>query len=271
MKYSYENNLSDRQFDSIDEFLHFIETTPLNSRFCNSSSHLASNDTSAHSTKWTGTSSYSEAVKMLKNGWEDMAKKIEQQLKLATKSVVTKTTPRPTYSAAGYQASVPRYLQGMPDSMIYSKRVPLKQKIITINKQINYTSCVSAETIIEESTKALSIVAKLEAQGYRVNLNVVTCSEGIGSYKEIVRIRIKSASEKMSVAKMAFPLVNPSMLRRLIFKYRETNPESSQIGYFYGSTIYNASQWFEDKANSEYYLPPMIDNEEEFLKNFQNL
>lgn len=264
MRYSFENNVSDRQFDSIHELMHFIETTPLNDAF--RWRPLCSSETGSGPTKWTGTQTFEEAMELLKNGWDDMAKKLEGKLRLATKSEVTKTSPRPQYAMAGYQACVPRYLQGVPESMIYSKRVPVKQKVITINKQVNYLADVSANQIIEESVKALTIIAKLEAQGYRVNLNAVTCSDSsYGGFTEITRTCIKKAGERLSVAKMAFPLVNPSMLRRIIFRYRETNPESSKLYPTYGRTLYDASKYFEDKPNAEYYIPPIIGDVDKFI------
>lgn len=265
MKYTFENNVSDRQFDNIGELMNFIETTPLNDGF--RWAKLSSSDTSNYVKEWSGTKSFEEAKKLLKNGWEDMAKTLDKKLKLKTKDEVTKTRPRPQYSMAGYQACVPRYLQGVPESMIYSKQVPMKQKVITINKQVNYMADITAEKIIEESVKALTIVAKLEAQGYRVNLNVVTCSYNPSgkAYTEITRTCIKKASERLSIAKVAFPLVNPSMLRRIIFRYRETNPESSCLRFTYGSTIYNASKYFEDRAQATYYIPPILDNIDKFI------
>lgn len=268
MKYSFENKISDRQFDSIHELMHFIETTPLNKPF--RWAKLSSSETGGFHTKWTGTHNFEEAMKLLKDGWLDMAKKLEGKLQLATKSEVTKTRPRPQYAMAGYQACVPRYLQGVPESMIYSKQVPAKQKVITINKQVNYLADVSAEKIIEESVKALTIITKLEAQGYRVNLNAVTCSSDWNGYYQITRTCIKKASERLSVAKMAFPLVNPSMLRRIIFRYGEVNPETpkSWVGS-YGCTEYNASKFFEDKANATYYIPPFVGDIDKFIEKMQ--
>ena len=268
MKYNYDGKVSDRQFDSIEELINFINNTPLNDEFRWET--LGSSEKGDFSTKWTGTASYEEAVKLLKDGWHDIAKKMESKLKLITKKEVTKTSPRSTYSVAGYQACVPRYLQGVPESMIYSKRVPVKQKVITINKQVNYLANVSPETIIEESVKALTIIAKIEAQGYRVNLNAVTCSKStLDNYTQITRTCIKKASEKLSIAKMAFPLAHPSMLRRIIFRYSEVNPDTRKWKVTYGRTIYDSSKYFEDKPNATYYIPPIVGDVDEFIKKME--
>lgn len=271
MKYDYNKStkVSDRQFDNIQELIGFITNTPLNKVFMWKT--LGSSDSSSSYKEFCKTANFDEAMSMLKNGWDDMAKKLEKQIKLKTRSEVTKTAPRATYSVAGYQACVPRYLQGVPDSMIYSKQVPVKQKVITINKQVNYLSGVTAEEIIEESVKAITVIAKLEAQGYRVQLNAVTCSRDWDSgYIQITRTCIKKPGERLSMAKMAFPLVHPSMLRRIIFRYAEVNPDTPKGWvYSYGSTIYEANKYFEDKANAVYYIPPFVKDVDEFIKNMQ--
>ena len=148
MKYTFEKGVSDRQFDSIQELIGFITNTPLNDAF--RWSNLDSSNTDSFYKSFCKTANFNEAMSMLKNGWDDMAKKLEKQVKLNTRNEVTKTAPRSTYSVAGYQACVPRYLQSVPESMIYSKRVPVKQKVITINKQVNYLAGVSAEEFIAE-------------------------------------------------------------------------------------------------------------------------
>lgn len=268
MKYTFENNVSDRQFDNIQELIGFITNTPLNDSF--RWAKLSSSESSSSYQKFCKTNNFDEALGLLKNGWHDMAKKLEQEIKLKTRSEVTKTAPRATYSVAGYQACVPRYLQGVPDSMIYSKQVPVKQKVITINKQVNYLANVSAEEIVEESVKALTIIAKLEAQGYRVQLNAVTCSTSYTGYTQITRTCIKKPGERLSMAKMAFPLVHPSMLRRIIFRYGEVNPHTpkSWVGH-YGATNYSANKYFEDKDNAVYYIPPFVKDVDVFLKGMQ--
>ena len=140
--------------------------------------------------------------------------------------------------------------------MVNKKMVPIKQKIITVNKSIDYSGKTKADTIIEESIKALQIVKKLEAQGLRVNLNIVLGTSE-NTKKFAIKIKIKSANEKLNVSKLAFPLVHPSMLRRLFFRFIEVYPNITKAfntNYGYPATSEELRKLFV----GEYLLPNFI-------------
>ena len=205
------------EFDSLKEFYDYCVTTPFNEAFCWSNHSSVSGDK-----HFTQTENFQEAVKLFKNGWSDMASKLVQRLKVIENKTEPTMKPRTTLSVCGYQVIVPLYLQGVPNNMVNKKMVPVKQKIITLNKSIDYSAGVKVDTIIEESIKAMQIVKKLEAQGLRVNLNIVLGSAaGYPEKQFVLKVRIKSANERLNVSKLAFPLVHPSMLRRLFFRFVE--------------------------------------------------
>lgn len=238
-----------KEFKSMDEFYKYISETPLNDSFRWAILGSTGNDYSYYKTY-----NFEEASGMLKKGWDDMAQTLDKKLKLAASSFEAKTVVKSSYDVCGYQASVPRYLQGIPTSMVNQKKVVQKQKVITLVKHIGYMGGTSAEEIIENSVKALAIVKKLEAQGYRVNLDVISPARSLDQ-DIICRIRIKSADERMNIAKVAFPLVHPSMLRRLVFRFREVIPGASKrfVGG-YGSTIMVRKEVKALLNKGEYYL-----------------
>ena len=210
-----------QEFSSMNEFYNYICNTPINDVFRWEQLESSSKD----SKNWHGTKSFDEAVELMKNGYEDMAKKLEKKLNVETKQIAMKTSIRSQYDVAGFQCSVPRYLQGIPTNMINQKKVVKKQPVVTLNKNISYSAYTTPEQIIEYSTKALAIVKKIEAQGVRVNLNLIHGMETHNrTDKTVVKIRLKSANERMNISKLAFPLVHPSMLRRLLFRFIETSP-----------------------------------------------
>lgn len=240
------------EYDSLKEFYDYLCETPFNDAF------RWATHASVDGDKWfTKTESFDEAVELFKNGWSDMASKLVQRLKVIESKTEPTMKPRNTLSVCGYQAIVPLYLQGVPNNMANKKMVPVKQKVITVNKQINYTCSVTTDQIVEESTKALQIVKKLEAQGLRCNLNIL-----VGFYEPdksfIVKIRIKSSNEKMNISKLAFPLVHPSMLRRLFFRFIEVYPSvtKSFVGG-YGCSM-SPSEVKNHLAKGEYLLPNFI-------------
>ena len=146
-----------------------------------------------------------------------------------------------------------------------------KQKVVTLNKSIDYNASVSTDQIIEESIKAMQIVKKLETQGYRCNLNIVLgATAGYPSKQFVIKVRIKSANEKLNVSKLAFPLVHPSMLRRLFFRFIEVYPhitESFVYGYGSPATSNEMREIFKD----EYLLPNFIKKDVNTIKTIDDL
>lgn len=239
------------EYDSLKEFYDYLCATPFNDAF-----RWADHHSVTGSEYFTKTKDFDEAVQLFKNGWSDMATKLVQKLKVIESKTEPTMKPRSALSVCGYQAVVPLYLQGVPNNMVNKKMVPIKQKVITINKSIDYHGGVDSDTIIEESIKALQIVKKLEAQGYRCNLNIVLgSSEPVKRF--FIKVRIKSANEKLNVSKLAFPLVHPSMIRRLFFRFIEVHPTvTKEFVDGYGEPA--KSHELRDLFKNEYLLPNFI-------------
>lgn len=254
------------QFDSLTDFYNYCISTPFNEvfRWSTPSSVTGGSD-------FTKTESFDEAVQLFKNGWSDMAGKLAQKLKVLETKQQPIMRPKNFMSVAGYQAIVPLYLQNSPNNMMNKKMVPAKQKVITLNKSIDYHGGVKAEQIIEESIKAMQIIKKLEAQGYRCNLNIVLgATAGYPSKQFVVKVRIKSANEKLNVSKLAFPLVHPSMLRRLFFRFVEVYPHITKSfvgGYGAPATSHELRNVFK----GEYLLPNFIKKDVNTIKTIDDL
>ena len=218
-----------REFSSISQFYDYICETPINGAFRWKT--LKSSDTSKDKYEFTKTHSFKEASELLRNGWDDMAQDLTNRLNVNVNTVPTMKR-KSVLSVAGYQPVVALYLAGVPQNMIDTKMVPVKSKIINITKSINYSGGTSTETIIRESIKAMQVVKRLEAQGYRVNLSIALGTAA--DYRNVLcKVCIKRAGEKLNVSKLAFPMVHPSMLRRLFFRYIEVCPDVT-YGYTHG-------------------------------------
>lgn len=222
MKKTMDGNKSISEFDSINEFYKYLCDTPFNEAF--RWEHHVSVDGSY---SFTQTHNFGEAVNLMKDSWSDMAKKLNAKLQIKEKQNAMVNKRKMVNSVAGFQPIVPLYLAGVPTNMVQQKMVPVKQKIVNITKSVTYSASVSTETIVEESVKAMQIVKKLEAMGYRVNLSIA-----LGSIKDdrqlFSKVCIKHANEKLNVSKLAFPMVHPSMLRRLFFRFIEVCPDTTK-------------------------------------------
>jgi hypothetical protein len=240
-----------QDFSSIHEFYEHCKTAPINKKVF---SKLAS---VKGEYSFTLTRSYEEAEKLLLNGWDEGSKKLTQKLKMVNSQVAAKEIKRAVYDIVGFQASVPRYLQGIPTNMINKKTVKQKQKVITITKGMNYNASVSAERIMEDSIKFIQIVQAVEATGVRVNINLLSYSfmdnEGI-----CVRMPIKKSSERFNISKMSFPLLHPGFFRRMIFRAKETEMRvKNNWGFGYGRSAMG-NDYNPVVRKDEYFIPPLI-------------
>lgn len=243
-------------FEAISELLSYINTTPISPLF---TGHKLSSQGTWNS-GWYGTSSFDEAITLLHKGWCPEAEQLSEKVPIKT-TQSSLQSQRPTHSVVGYQASVPRYLQGIPTNMITSKPVTKKQKIITLYKSLSYSSVVSTSEIECEGIKALKIIQALEGKGYRVKLNMIWLSKVLNEIS-ILSLTVKKPQDRLSLIKMAFPLVHPSMLRRICFACMERNPylrENFTQGY--GRPC--SEDFIPQKG--EIFLPPFIQDVGKFV------
>ena len=241
-----------REFKSLNEFEDYISNTPLNEVFKWEKLQSVNN-----SYGFTQTHTYDEATQLLKDGWDSQAKELTKKLNVIKNQVVDTQVQKVLFDVVGFQASVPRYLQGIPTSMVNKKLVPVKQRIITLNKDISYNCMIKTEQIVNASVQTLQLIKKIEAQGIRVNLNLIF-GVTADNTDEVVKIRLKSANEKLNISKLAFPLVHPSMLRRLLFRYVEVAPTIKK-GYKWGYGHPLDGSQLKPYAEGEYILPRLFD------------
>jgi hypothetical protein len=194
-----------------------------------------------------------------------MAEKLSKRVKPETKSQQSHR-PKPFYNVVGGQASVPRYLQGIPTNMVDRKQVPIKSKIIVVNKDVWYPALVSSTDIFEEGVKALQIIQALENKGYRVKLNAcfgtLDSTEFIGG-----RVTIKRPEDRFSLQKVAFPLAHPSFLRRILFNWLEHFPTNSHFGGYGRPDTDRLKVAFLEK--NEIFLPRHIPDVDKFIENLK--
>lgn len=251
------------EFKSINEFENFITKNPENKAF-KDCRYLASKDKECWTVDFTNTESFDEAVDLLHDGWTDKAKELTKKLKAVERDMAPIMKQQRCVSVAGYQPIVPLFLAGQPADMIGTRMQPVKQKVVTLVKSISYNWSVDTDEWTEQGLKALAIVKKLEANGLRVNVDIVrggydsdTNSNGI-----VCRVRVKNANERLNVSKLAFTMCHPSMQRRLMFRFTEVYDKVS-TGYVstYGRTFKKADLEKVLDRKREYLLPSFIDGD----------
>lgn len=263
------NNVYITEYSSTGEFVKDINSKPNNKFFENrhSSQRVEKNDSG-----WAASRDYARATYMINTGWDYAAERMTQKVKMTKGSSAAVRSSKPVYGVVGSQASVPRYLQGIPTNMVSRQVTYSKQKVVTITKDISYHAGWKSESIIQEAIKALQIIQSMENGGQRVRLNVMLAVTSHNNSKRhtICKICVKQPDERMNISKIAFALAHPAMLRRFFLKWLETDDFTPfDVGDAYG---YPASLPIKEKAmgENEYYIPEMISDMNELIKTLQS-
>lgn len=231
-------------FDSLQEMSNWISTTPRTKR---GEELQKSTVTTSSRNSFTGTASFEEADNLMKFGDDDNAKKIQS----ASANVKAKTTPgesnrnRLYSSPCGFLPIVPRVLSGVPENMLAIRKEAYKNtKIINIVYNVTAGYSVEADEIIEVSAKVASAIKTLEKNGYRVNL-YLACVCGVNSKTVCITVKTKDSGQYFDTLRAAYPLVNPSFLRRHLSAVLERIKEI-QLTPGYGKVLsdYDAQEYF---------------------------
>ena len=248
------NNDVTIRFNSIAEVVNYINTTKMTPFY---QKEHRSDD---YNYSFRGTRSMEEAMELLSHGWEDGAKQLKDKLDAKVNANNVSYKNKTFYDVAGFQCSVPRYLQGIPTNMINNKRVVQKQKVVNITKDFGYSGVTSKEVMMRESIKFLQVVEKLEQQGIRCNVFVSFVSKTNNNGYVDIRVKVKESSQRMNIKQLAFPLAHPSMFRRIMFALIERLEDCKDFGLGYG----RCTEWETVKHlyKGEYYVPRNVREEE---------
>lgn len=242
------NILVREDFDSISELLKTINERPKNEYMRNK------NSSQTGTFNFTGTHSYSEAVELLYLGYTDPIPKIKQSLreqkKLMTKMYSLIPHPTPHNHVAGFIPNIPNALRGLPNSMITIDKQNQKRKTLSLIYAISGSAGQNQDYFIKAGTAIVSAINLIETAGIQTELKLafMPCQEN----NEIVlsNVKIKSFGERFNLQKICFPLIHPSMFRRIGFRYLETCPLTKQNfswGYGHPPNINDIRELITDK------------------------
>lgn len=213
------NNVIER-FDSITEFVGVIGKRQPNTVF---SGRELSSETGT--SDFTLTESYDESISLLMNGYKEGLNK----LTASTGSRISRTSKvhknLPTTGVVGYTPHIPNAITGVPQSMITSKPVEQKAKVVTILYNIVDCGSTDANRFITAGRNLLEVIMRLELNGYRVGLKVIMsfCSRS-NEQNAFCIVQIKHHRQPSNPLKIAYPLLHPSYFRRQGFRWLETCP-----------------------------------------------
>jgi len=226
-------------FDSVGAFASTIETRPQNRTMTQKASETGSE-------YFVGTKDYKTASELLQNG--DSANLDKLQAVNIQSLPVSNEKNALCKSVCGGVPLVPLALIGEPKNMLSTRKTAKTAKIVNIIYNPNFYSGIAAADIIKAGAKVASLVKALELRKVRVNLFACLCSKG--DYGQIVAalVNIKKAAAPLNMLRIAYPLINPSFLRRHYLKFIETCPAALTLRY---SLTYGGVLYLSDKKVAE--------------------
>lgn len=219
----YSNNKYDffeQRFKNRQDLISYLKTAKTSITFL--SRELISHEVSDHTTEWTKTKSFEEALKLFESGWYQDFDKFLVQKKQVDKHFpyVAKKKIYHNY-VCGSVPNVVNAINNLPLSMrkIYDDNN--SQNIITINYNISYPWFTTQSQIFNNGLLTLSLIDFFDSLGYRVDLRFYEISKK-GNQILYIDTILKSSGEKINLQKFYFAFCNPSFLRRIIFRVIET-------------------------------------------------
>ena len=136
------------EYNSLTEFLSDITSRP-NNKFFEDRHSSETYESPTKSRKWYSTTDFREATQLLTHGWDAAAGKLATKVKLTNATATAVRSSKPSYGVVGTQASVPRYLQGIPTNMVSRQSTYAKQKVVSYaDTSLWYTGTVTGRKVM---------------------------------------------------------------------------------------------------------------------------
>lgn len=227
--------LNVEHFKSISEMMDILDKRPNNEIMKNQHSSSQKGDR-----RWYGTDSYEEASQLMRTGYTEILPQVKEGLSKSAKIVSKSFSPtdlrRPKNLPVGFIPHIPNAILNLPNSMIDIKLSPQKRKTLSIIYVMAGHCGCDAEMWIKAGIAMLTAIKIIERRGISVKIDTsFYCGSEHG---EIVMgsVCVKHFGQPLDIQKLCFPIANPSMFRRIGFKFLETTPilRIQEFAYGYG-------------------------------------
>lgn len=206
--------------------------------------------------RWYG-ATFDEARDYCLNGWHDGAARVA-----ALRDKINAANPIGPrvikWDVAGAVANVPRALAGNPLNMRRIDNAKLRRRpVITIVSHYGATSDFDPDSFVNRAAVTAAIADRIEAAGYACHVIAFTVSCDESSKTAVANaITLKESTAPVDIARMAFALGHPAMLRRLTFAFRAGDAMARPLGsQRMGRTDYKLET---DTAAGVFVLPSVM-------------
>ena len=212
--------------------------------------------------EWTGTASYADANALAVYGDEKSASRINADVQTYARATAHADVlrSRRTRAVAGARACVPAAVMNHPHAMYRTTRERVTRPVISVYYCPAANCGVTAESLANAGAAVLSAVRAIEKRGVRVNMYAGICAKNHNNAERVaVFVKVKDSTHALDVTRAAYPLVNPSFLRRHYFRFIETCKQITQTAwnasYGYSVSTRDDREEFENVLNGARFLP----------------
>lgn len=189
---------------------------------------------------WHGTWSIAEAIKQAKYGWPEGTKRFRAAVGniVIERLIGERRIFLPSYAVAGDEPDIDRYLAGEPENMLqYELHQERAGKLATFVINSSVSSSVSPERIINRGAAIAAAHSALTTEGYSIGVEITSARQfrDMSGYLEY-HVPIVHPGGYVSEDTLAWSIISPAMLRRMIFALDEDNPPEfrAKLGAYLG-------------------------------------
>lgn len=216
-------------FNNLEGLRSFLDGTKENAVFAGKSC-----GSQTGTLKFTGTEDYQDANTLLRDGDGKNAARLRAATAVHVKTLGEGKRSRRFNAVCGGAVNVPAALIGLPKTMIRTERVTFKDsKVLNICYNGTAACDVNKTQITDTAAALMGALMGLEKNGYRINLYLYMGSRR-GADSCNMFVKIKDSGQYLDLKKTAYPLVNPSMLRRHYLRFVEVVPGLKNSSFYFG-------------------------------------
>ena len=221
-----------------------------------------------NSADWIGVKSVEEAKGLLLNGWEKPLEELKVQIDSELRTLENRKKAKAFNDVCGYAPIIPNALMRLPNSMINTRVERVASRVLRFLISIDRACNVSTDEIIRKMSKTLAYIASLERSGkYRCRIEVLFAAFGGlhrngNKYSTSCSVLVKSENQLFDAKRLCYPVINPSMLRLLMFGWNESLPLEHSDYYVCG---YGTSFECWDGESKKAFIDAINENNENVI------
>lgn len=179
---------------------------------------------------FSGTPSLGAAIELARYGWPEGTAAVQElasQVEVDTSAFILNAQPEMFFDVTGSEVSLDRYLVGEPENMVnYEMTEPPKSNLLEVIINGAYPSATTREAIVGRGAALLAGIKAVQERGFSVGVTFATALASNSARRSEYYVPIQKPGEIVDDDALAFTLVHPSMLRRIMFAaYDTTEPE----------------------------------------------